>query len=374
MGTWKRRTSCGQPQATAIFPAHIRAASSSATSTTVKPPRCSFVSANGPSVISGMPLDASTLNTGAASSRPPRKTKTPAAFISATSALTALDFSCSSSTVWSGTHSSLKLMRYSVMSPPLPGWPCGHLPPSRRMAAARFDTASGLGHPSPRTAVAAIRTLDCRSGRGRRRGELGQVEQRVGEVLRAERREPDAAVADELRHRRPVVAERDLSLGRTERRQVVTPDPAAELQATVALLLPRQPANGARRVEHLDLVHHLIVTVWMVGVIHVHPENLPHLGQRRPVSSFLNPAGAIDRSMRRRVRQHGEHPRGGPGDGQCGAHVLLVRGGLVGRGLRGSGADDGHRRPPVGDGRPVAGLSPWLRTGSRPFDTTAENS
>ena len=44
MGTRKRRTSCGQPQATAIFPAHSRAASSSATSTTAKPPRCSLVS------------------------------------------------------------------------------------------------------------------------------------------------------------------------------------------------------------------------------------------------------------------------------------------------------------------------------------------
>jgi hypothetical protein len=33
-----------------------------------------------------VPLDASTLNTGAASSRPPVKTKIPAAFISATSA------------------------------------------------------------------------------------------------------------------------------------------------------------------------------------------------------------------------------------------------------------------------------------------------
>ena len=66
-------------------------------------------------------LDASTLNTGAASSRPPVKMKTPAAFISATNALTALDFSRSSSIVWSGTHSSLKAMRYSVMSPPLLG-------------------------------------------------------------------------------------------------------------------------------------------------------------------------------------------------------------------------------------------------------------
>jgi hypothetical protein len=50
-----------------------------------------------------------------------RKTKTPAAFISAISARTALDFSRNSSAVWSGTHSPLKAMRYSVMSPPLPG-------------------------------------------------------------------------------------------------------------------------------------------------------------------------------------------------------------------------------------------------------------
>src|SRR5580704_13716146 len=83
---------------------------------------------------------------------------------------------------------------------------------------------------------------------GRWRGQPGQVVQRIGEMLWAERREVDAALADELRHRRPVVAERDLGLGRAERRQVVTPDPAAELQVTVVLLLPRQPANGARRV------------------------------------------------------------------------------------------------------------------------------
>ena len=40
----KRRTSCGQPQASAILPAHILAVSSSATSTTVNPPRNSLVS------------------------------------------------------------------------------------------------------------------------------------------------------------------------------------------------------------------------------------------------------------------------------------------------------------------------------------------
>src|ERR1700733_7197353 len=116
-------------------------------------------------------------------------------------------------------------------------------------------------------------------------------------MLRAERREPEV-LPDVLRHRRPVVGERDLSLGRTERRQVVTPDPAAELQLAVAVgVRPRQPADRARRVEQLDLVCYLVVPVWMAGVIHAHPEDLPHLGQRRPVDSFLNPAGAVDRSM-----------------------------------------------------------------------------
>ncbi len=50
------------------------------------------------------------------------------------------------------------------------------------------------------------------------------------------------------------------------------------------------------------------------------------LGQRRRVDRFLNPAGAIDRRMGRRVRQHCEHPGGGHGDSQGGAHILLVHG------------------------------------------------
>ena len=87
-----------------------------------------------------------------------------------------------------------------------------------------------------------------RRGPGRRRGELGQVVQRVGEMLGAERREMEV-LPDILRHRRPVVGERDLGLGRTERRQVVTPEPAAETQVTVAVLRPRPPADGARRVD-----------------------------------------------------------------------------------------------------------------------------
>jgi hypothetical protein len=77
--------------------------------------------------------------------------------------------------------------------------------------------------------------------------------------------------------------------------------------------------------------------------------NLAHLGQRRPVDRFLNPAGAVDRSMGRRVRQHGEHPRGGRNDCQGGADVLLIRCRLVGR----SGGG-GHRGPPVGDDRPLS--------------------
>jgi hypothetical protein len=75
------------------------------------------LSANGPSVNRGVPLDASTLKAGE-SSRPPVKIRTPAALICATNGLSARDFSCSCSSVCSGTHSSLKAMRYSVMSPP----------------------------------------------------------------------------------------------------------------------------------------------------------------------------------------------------------------------------------------------------------------
>ncbi len=59
-----RRTSWGQPHASAILPAHILAASSSATSTTVSPPRNSLVSTKGPSVNVNVPLVASALKTG----------------------------------------------------------------------------------------------------------------------------------------------------------------------------------------------------------------------------------------------------------------------------------------------------------------------
>src|SRR5499427_5502244 len=113
----KRCTSCGQPTATATRPAQYRAAASSGTSTTAKPPRCSLVSTNGPSVKTGEPLLGSTLHTTVEASRPPSlKTKTPATVISSIRALPALPLSRSSSSVRSGTHSSLKAIRYSAIS------------------------------------------------------------------------------------------------------------------------------------------------------------------------------------------------------------------------------------------------------------------
>src|SRR6185437_5957566 len=113
----KRCTSCGQPTATAIRPAQYRASASPGTSTTAKPPRCSLVSTYGPSVNRGAPLPGSTLHTTVDASRPPSlKTKTPAAVISSIRALAVVALSRSSSMVRSGTHSSLKAIRYSAIS------------------------------------------------------------------------------------------------------------------------------------------------------------------------------------------------------------------------------------------------------------------
>src|SRR3954447_12568036 len=71
--------------------------------------------------------------------------RTPAASISALTALAALEASRRSSSVRSGTHWSLKAMRYSVMSPPCAGLgPCGRPTPSPRTAAARYDTPQDL--------------------------------------------------------------------------------------------------------------------------------------------------------------------------------------------------------------------------------------
>jgi hypothetical protein len=78
-------------------------------------------------------------------------------------------------------------------------------------------------------------TPDCRkSARPRRPGtslprdDRGQVGQRVVEMAWSERRKRNA-LARKRPYRRPVIGERDPGLVWTDRGQVVTPDPAAEL-------------------------------------------------------------------------------------------------------------------------------------------------
>src|SRR5262249_13768244 len=72
---------------------------------------------NGPSVNMGVPPLGSTLHTTVDASRPPSlKTKTPATVISSIRALADVPLLRSSSNVRSGTHSSLKAIRYSAIS------------------------------------------------------------------------------------------------------------------------------------------------------------------------------------------------------------------------------------------------------------------
>ena len=52
--SWNGRTSTGPMHAAEPFAAHASAASRSGTAMTQKPPSCSFVSANGPSVVIGI--------------------------------------------------------------------------------------------------------------------------------------------------------------------------------------------------------------------------------------------------------------------------------------------------------------------------------
>src|SRR5207245_2644392 len=115
---------------------------------------------------------------------------------------------------------------------------------------------------------------------------------RVAQMLRRERREPDV-LPDGVRDRRPVIGERDGGVRRSSWREVVAPGPAAEVQGAVAGVVARLPGDAAGRVERLDPVGHTVVTVWVVRVVHGHPENLPDGGQRRAVEGFDNPAGAI---------------------------------------------------------------------------------
>lgn len=126
------------------LPAHSRAASSSATSTTAKPPRCSLDSMNGPSVNSGVPLDASTLNTGAASSRPPGEDEDPSSLHLCHERPDSLALLAKlpgrvvgHPLVVEGDEVLSHVSSFAGMAP------CRHPPPPPRTAAPRSDTASG---------------------------------------------------------------------------------------------------------------------------------------------------------------------------------------------------------------------------------------
>jgi len=83
--------------------------------------------------------------------------------------------------------------------------------------------------------------------------ELGQMVQRVVEVIGVERRKPNV-LAESRRHRGPVVGELDLGLGLSERREIVAPDPPAELELAVpSWNVARLPGDGVWRVEGHDL-------------------------------------------------------------------------------------------------------------------------
>jgi hypothetical protein len=88
-------------------------------------------------------------------------------------------------------------------------------------------------------------------------------------MIRGERGESDV-LAEEAGDRRPIIGQGDLGLGWSGRGQVVAPDPAAEPQPAVAGVLARLPGDGARRVEHLHPVGHLVVPVRMISVVHGH--------------------------------------------------------------------------------------------------------
>src|SRR5262245_10705768 len=134
------------------------------------------------------------------------------------------------------------------------------------------------------------------SERGACRSQLGQMFQRIVQVLDRERREPDV-LTRKRRYPRPVVGQGDIRRRRTNGRKVVAPDPSAEFEVFVVWALTGLPRDGVRFVEYLDSVRHLVVLVRVVLVIHRHPKDLTGLGQPYAVERFPHPTGAVDGGM-----------------------------------------------------------------------------
>src|SRR6267154_6792184 len=100
--SWNGRTSTGAPQAADPLAAHSSAASRSAAVMTQKPPSCSLVSANGPSVVTTCPPWARTTVAVDGGCSPPAKTQAPDDLSSSLNSSTALYICCISASEGSG--------------------------------------------------------------------------------------------------------------------------------------------------------------------------------------------------------------------------------------------------------------------------------
>src|SRR5215467_2166734 len=125
--SWNGRTSTGAPQASDPLAAQASAASRSGAVMTQKPPSCSLVSANGPSVVTTCPFWERTTVAVSGGWRPPAKTQAPADWTSALNASTALNRRWISSSGGTGSPSTVcTASRYCLMAG-LPssafGWP-----------------------------------------------------------------------------------------------------------------------------------------------------------------------------------------------------------------------------------------------------------
>src|SRR5216683_899956 len=115
--SWNGRTSTGPPQASDPLAAHSSAASRSSALITQKPPSCSLVSANGPSVVTTWPPCARTTVAVEDGCRPPANTHAPADWTSALKASTALYICAVSASEGAGAPSTIcTASMYCLMS------------------------------------------------------------------------------------------------------------------------------------------------------------------------------------------------------------------------------------------------------------------
>src|SRR5947209_19932246 len=91
-----------------------------------------------------------------------------------------------------------------------------------------------------------------------------------------------------IRHRRPVVGQRHGGSRWFCGREVVAPSPARVAHTSIAGLVARLPGDGFGMLERSDAVGHLIGAVRVPRVVHGHPEDLAHGGERSAVERFAD--------------------------------------------------------------------------------------